>query len=185
MFLAPAKEMGIIKSKKTAEAEDMGTIEAEDMGTIKSKRNLIIFSSEHNKLYHIAYNMFKDQPLIGHGPKMYRVLCKDKKYAVGNKRCMQHPHNFYAQLLAETGIIGFLFLFSAFSYVMYTALRQFRSIIFKQKRFLTDYQVCLLSGILISVWPLSPNGNFFNNWLMIAYSLPVGFYLQSIFFKNK
>ena len=128
--------------------------------------------------------MFKDQPLLGHGPKMFRVICKDEKYAVGISPCMTHPHNFYVQLLAETGIIGFLFLFSAFVYVIYTALRQFKSIIFRQKRPLTDYQVCLLGGILITVWPLTTNGNFFNNWLMIVYSLPVGFYLQSIYSKK-
>ena len=98
---------------------------------------------------------------------------------------MNHPHNFYVQLLAETGIIGFLFLFSALVYVIYSALRQFKSIIFKQTRPLTDYQVCLLAGILITVWPFSPNGNFFNNWLMIIYSLPIGFYLQSVYGKNK
>ena len=46
---------------------------------------------------------------------------------------------------------------------------------------LNDYQVCLLAGILISVWPFSPNGNFFNNWLAITYSLPIGFYLHSIY----
>jgi len=61
---------------------------------------------------------------------------------------------------------------------------QFKSIIFKKKRYLSDYQVCLLAGILVTVWPLSPNGNFFNNWLMAIYSLPVGFYLQSIY-SNK
>ena len=82
--------------------------------------------------------------------------------------------NFYLQLLAETGIVGFLFLFSVLIYVSYTAIRQLKSIIFKRKRPLTDYQVCLLAGILITVWPLTTNGNFFNNWLMIAYSLPAG-----------
>ena len=158
---------------------------ARDMGLIKSSEKLIIFTPTHDNLIRTAYNMFKDQPLFGHGPKMFRVMCKDEKYAVGKNPCLTHPHNFYVQLLAETGIIGFLFLFSALTYVLYTTLRQFKSIIFKQKRPLTDYQVCLLAGILITVWPIAPNGNFFNNWLMIVYSLPIGFYLQSIYSKKR
>ena len=158
---------------------------AKDMGFIKSSEKTTIFTSTHDSLIRTAYNMFKDQPLFGHGPKMFRVMCKDEKYAVGKNPCLTHPHNFYVQLLAETGIIGFLFLFSVLVYVIYTALRQFKSIITKQKRPLTDYQVCLLAGILITVWPLTTNGNFFNNWLMVVYSLPVGFYLQSFYGKNK
>ncbi|MDC1098520.1 O-antigen ligase family protein [Candidatus Pelagibacter ubique] len=158
---------------------------AEDMGLVKSSKEAVIFSKGHDSLIRTAYNMFKDQPLLGHGPKMFRIICKDEKYATGITPCMTHPHNFYIQLLAETGIIGFLFLFSALVYVIYTALRQFKSIILKETRPLSDYQVCLLAGILITVWPLTTNGNFFNNWLMIAYSLPVGFYLQSIYSKKK
>ena len=156
-----------------------------NMGLIKSSNEPIIFTKNHDGLIRTAYSMFKDQPILGHGPKVFRVICKDQNYQVEVMSCGPHPHNFYVQLLAETGIVGFLFLFSALNYVLFTALRQFKSVIFKQKRPLTDYQVCLLAGMLITVWPLSPNGNFFNNWLMIVYSLPVGFYLQSIYSKEK
>src|SRR5210317_92315 len=157
---------------------------AEDMGLVKSSKEAVIFSKVHDSLIRTAYNMFKDQPIFGQGPKMFRVICKDEKYATGVKPCMTHPHNFYVQLLAETGIVGFLFLFSALIYVVFISLRQFKSIILKQKRPLTDYQVCLLAVVLITVWPLTPNGNFFNNWLMVVYGLPIGFYLQSIYSKK-
>ncbi len=144
-----------------------------------------IFTPAHDSFIRTAYHMFLDKPIFGHGPKMFRVICKKEKYATGASPCMTHPHNFYVQLLAETGIVGFLFLFSALMYVIYCSLRQFKTIIFKEQRYLNDYQVCLLACLLITVWPLSPNGNFFNNWLMICYSLPVGFYLHSIYGKNK
>jgi O-antigen ligase len=155
---------------------------------ISSTANTIkksIFTPEHDSLIRTAYNMFLDKPVFGHGPKMFRVICKDEKYSTGVTPCMTHPHNFYVQLLAETGIIGFSFLFSAFAYVMYCAYRQLKSMVLRQKRYLTDYQVCLLAGILITVWPITTNGNFFHNWLMIVYSFPVGFYLHSIYGKNK
>ena len=144
-----------------------------------------IFTLEHDSLIRTAYNMFLDKPILGHGPKMFRIICQDEKYAKGITPCMTHPHNFYVQLLAETGIIGFSFLFSTFAYVLYCAYSQFKSIVLRQKRYLTDYQVCLLAGILITVWPITTNGNFFHNWLMIVYSLPVGFYLHTIYGKNR
>ena len=145
---------------------------------------LIIFSPNHDSHIRTAFNMFLDKPILGHGPKMFRVKCSDPKYAVGIKPCSTHPHNFYIQLLAETGILGFLFLLSTLVYVLYCAYRQLKTIFLKQKRHLSDYQVCLLAGILISVWPFSPNGNFFNNWLAIIYTLPIGFYLHSIYQKK-
>jgi O-antigen ligase len=168
---------------KLADRMIFGTLKSINFS--KESQKLNIFTPAHDSLIRTAYNMFLDKPIFGHGPKMFRVICKDEKYAVGSTPCMTHPHNFYVQLLAETGIIGFSFLFSAFAYVLYCAYRQFKSIVLRQKRYLTDYQVCLLAGILITVWPITTNGNFFHNWLMIVYSLPVGFYLHSIYGKNR
>jgi O-antigen ligase len=162
----------------------MFKIPAKNMGLIESTNKPIIFTPQHDSLIRTAYKMFEDKPVFGHGPKMFRIMCNDVNYATGITPCMTHPHNFYIQLLAETGIIGFLFLFCVLVWVLFSALKQIKSIILRQKRPLTDYQVCLLAGILITVWPFSPNGNFFNNWLMIIYSLPIGFYLQSIYSKK-
>ena len=158
---------------------------AQSMGLIKDSQTKNIFTSSHDSLIKTAFKMFLDKPVLGHGPKMFRLICKEKKYQVGIKPCSTHPHNFYVQLLAETGVLGFSFLLIAFFYIFYCTYRQLKSIFLKQKRYLSDYQVCLLSGILITIWPLSPNGNFFHNWLMVVYALPIGFYLQSIYSKKK
>ena len=153
------------------------------MGLLKNSEKQYIFTPAHDNLIRVALNMFKDKPIFGHGPKMFRVVCKDEKY-VTDFSCLTHPHNFYVQLLAETGIIGFMFLLGVLIYVIYSSIRQVKTILFRKKSFLTDYQVCLLACILITVWPFVPNGNFFNNWLAICYSFPAGFYLHSIYGKN-
>ena len=173
MFINPAKDMGFVKSTHPTNSNKIISKEA------------VIFSINHDSHIKTAFNMYKDRSILGHGPKMFRLKCSNPKYATGKKPCSSHPHNFYIQLLAETGIIGFSFLFVVFCYVLYCGYTQLKSIILKKKRPLTDYQICLLAGILITVWPFTPNGSFFNNWLIIVYSLPIGFYLQSIYLKKR
>ena len=113
----------------------MFKIPAKNMGLTESSNEKVIFTAQHDSLIRTAYKMFEYKPIFGHGPKMFRVICKDEKYATGVSPCMTHPHNFYLQLLAETGIIGFLFLLSALAYFLYTSFRQFKSIILKKKDF--------------------------------------------------
>ena len=98
-------------------------------------------------------------------------------YSYSVNGCTTHPHNFYLQLLSETGLIGFLFLFSLFCYLSYLLCKHFIFSIFKKRIIFTNSQICLLAGFVMTLLPIIPNGNFFNNWLSMIMFLPVGFYI--------
>ena len=150
-----------------------------------SKNEVIIFTPAHTAHYKAALKMFLDKPYLGHGPRMFRLICWDEIYndcfflVCGQSRaCSTHPHNTYVQLLAETGIIGTILFTSGFIYITYTLLKHFLMLIFYRKRYLVDYQIVLSATVLITFWPFSPSGNFFNNWMLIVYSIPLGFYIN-------
>lgn len=178
-------------TKSVAETMNLNYYFNKDKNTENKAKNIIagrdgviIFSNIHETLYRTAFNMFLDRPIIGHGPKMFRVKCNDPKYSViigysETGSCMTHPHNFYIQLLAETGIIGFSFLFFLFIYITFCSTKFLYYNFFKKNKIYLNYNICLLACLLITVWPIIPNGNFFNNYLMIIYSLPLGFFKKN------
>ena len=50
----------------------------------------------------------KDSLVLGLGPATFRELCPKIIDVSGKFDCQNHPHNFYVQLLTETGIFGLL-----------------------------------------------------------------------------
>jgi O-antigen ligase len=134
------------------------------------------FSIQHQVIYSSALKIYKDYPLFGIGPKLFREKCKEVKYNTYTIEdgsvdgCQSHPHNSYIQLLVETGIFGFAFVFMFFLYVNY--------MIIKKKNLIPDHQICFYAAIYISLWPLAPTGSFFNNWLGAIYFLPLGLILN-------
>ena len=53
---------------------------------------------------------FESSPILGVGSANYRILCADLVSGYKDAACHTHPHNFYIQLLAETGFVGFVFV---------------------------------------------------------------------------
>ena len=139
-----------------------------------------VFSIEYENHYRSSLRMFNDNKITGVGPRMFRVLCVEKKYYLW-EGCSTHPHNTYIQILAETGLIGFIFFLGIFLFILFSIFRHFYYKFTNKKIIFNDFQLCLLSAILISIWPFTPTGDFFNNWLNIIYFFPVGFFLNTIY----
>ena len=142
------------------------------------KEGLYIFSKEHTHHYITAYRMYLDNKILGVGVKNFRKFCSDEKYIESNLSCATHPHNTYIQILSETGIIGFLFLLAT---LIYFLIYIFKHLILKLKNeyYFNDFEICILSGIAIYLWPFSPTGNIFNNWLSITMILNLPFLIWS------
>ena len=137
-----------------------------------------VFTEGHQDHLKSALKMFNDNKLFGKGVKNFRVLCKDSKYYEKITSCSTHPHNTYAQLLAETGLIGFSFVFLV---LLFVSKEIFIFFIKSLKNQEIDNQKLILNILLfINLFPFSPSGSFFNNWLSIIYFLPLGFYISKL-----
>jgi len=150
----------------------------EKLPNLNSEKELIIFSPVHNKLIRVAFNIFTDNKIIGSGPNTFRIACK--KYSnwmyFNNGGCATHPHNTYAQLLSETGLLGISIIILIYLFLIIEFFKYF----FKAKNKYQSIHFCLTIYFLIILFPFTPTGNFFNNWICAIYFLPLGIFLSNL-----
>ncbi len=148
----------------------------------KSNVKIFFFSPTHHNYILTSLRIFKDYKFFGSGPKSFRELCKIDKYSINIYSCATHPHNYYIQVLSETGIFGLLFLLFFYFYFVFKLFNILNSnqINNNQKNFF----IILLGGMLINFFPLVPTGNFFNNWLSILSYFPIIYLINDRIFKS-
>jgi len=154
-------------------------------------KKLFLFSEGHQILIFSALNMFYQNPFIGVGPNLYRFECENEKYFISGKNypnfgsgrdlinhCNTHPHNYYVQILSETGIIGFLFIFLTLIKFIHYSVKILHDQV-KKKIYISQYKIFIFSAIIINLWPFITTGNFFGSSSANLFWLPVGFFLAT------
>ena len=148
---------------------------------IFNNKTPIIFSETHENHYKSAFKIFKSYPIFGSGLKTFRYVCKKPQHNPNG--CTTHPHNIFMQFLSELGIIGILFYLYA---LFYFGTRLFKLFLnrFNNNNFSNETTILtiIITSIFMSLWPFSPSGNYFNNWMSILNFLPISFL---IYFDKK
>ena len=147
--------------------------------SISNFSGIRLFSHEHESIYHTSIKMFNDKPLFGHGPKTFRLKCKDPKFHnIGG--CNTHPHNFYLQLLSETGLIGFSFLMFLYLFVLLKTFKNYYRYMFTKKNlnFVENAETLFFTFFLLYFFPIIPTGNVFSNYNNSIIFLILGFYFS-------
>ena len=158
--------------------------------------NPIIDISTHRRLFLTALDTWKLNKIFGNGLKSFRIDCRkliSSEYNLSedvlkfkkNRLCSNHPHNYYFEILTETGIIGMLFIVASALF--------FLVFIFKNLRFLKGNNIenfILLSAVIsliVEMFPIRSTGSFFttNNitYIIIILSIIVS-YKELLIGKN-
>jgi O-antigen ligase len=109
--------------------------------------------------------LFKKNYTFGVGLKNYRVDCDnqvDPRPESPFQFCSTHPHNFYLEILSETGLIGFAIFIICFFYFIKFVLNEIKNNVNFKK-----YSSIALGNALIlfiSLFPLKTSGSFFTTW---------------------
>ena len=116
-------------------------------------------NSGYIQIWQTGLEIFKTAPLTGIGAGMFRVLCEQTIYAeTFIPRCNNHPHQYYIQILAETGLIGFaafVIMITSLIYVIWANGRQ-SSDLFKKSCFIVPFAL---------FFPLQSTADIFGQWV--------------------
>jgi len=155
----------------------------------------IFVSPSHNNLWFTSLELFKEKKLTGHGPNTFRKKCKDidakkvyDKSLIKNNSlvyCSTHPHNYFFQLLAETGITAVLIYIFIYLIIIKTLIVSYIHLNKNDPKHDLVINILLLLTIMINFFPLVPSGNFFNNHQNILIFLPIGFLINFVQFGKK
>ena len=138
--------------------------------------NKTIGQAIHQQHFKTAYKMFNEKKFFGHGIKSFRNKCNLEKFNSGNQSCSTHPHNYYLQILSTSGIFSFLILVVFFIFILKELIISLKDKITKNK--VNNKKNCYLLSLLISIFPFTTTGSFFNNWISITIFLSLGFLIS-------
>lgn len=130
--------------------------------------------SNRGYLWDYALNMFKSSPLIGKGWGSYSHSLNLNIDSVGVSN--QNAHNIYLQLLAETGVVGFLCFIIP---IVYTLIRSVRLLQDMNTQGVDCTAIFLSVSIQIFFIVYGITGNpLYDKQMFLAYMLSVAFYLS-------
>ena len=137
---------------------------------VKDFNNILanFYDSSYGRLWESGYLLFDKNKIFGVGLKNYRVDCDnqlDPRPESIPQFCSSHPHNFFLEILSETGLIGFSIFFIFFFYLIFYLKNRIRYL--KNDLNFKKYSSLLYGNILILliyVWPLKTSGSFFTTW---------------------
>ena len=191
------------KIKVTHEWEGIKTEWSEGIWRKNWEGIILLRTSGYNRIFRTAVAVWKENPVFGSGLKSFRILCwevgpkykhlEPKAHDVKNTNaasakfsifsCSTHPHNYYLELLSESGLIGTILMIAFFIVLLsksFYCLKEYNRSLSTELIFLIPFIIV----IFIDIWPLRSSGSFFTSGNATFFWLSVAIFLAQKKIKN-
>ena len=134
------------------------------------------------------YNTWRINKYFGGGIKNFRFYChvrdnidRDSKFV-----CNMHPHNYYLEILTETGFFGFLVVTSIFLIALYISFfkKYFSKTSLQNNNIITPF----IFLFFVEIFPLKSTGSFFttgnSSYLFLILAILVGLSHKDYLIEN-
>ena len=141
-----------------------------------------LIGSGHAQLFVSSISIAKDNLITGVGLKNYVKACANSKLDL---KCSNHPHNYYLEILATTGIISLFFVIA----IIFFILKNFfiSKVFLKKSLSLNEkFYLILIVNFIVIFFPLKSTGSFFTTGNTTFIYLIIGLiaYYQELIKKN-
>ena len=151
-----------------------------DSKKLKSTYELIPFASGHQIVFLTAIDVWRDNLFFGNGLKSFRTTCKTKLH-LPNRVCEAHPHNYYLELLNDSGLVGLVIFLLGIIFLLFEKSGNPKKIYENEKTIF----LCLVIIIISEFFPFKSSGSFFttSNSSFVFFLLGLTNGLKNKFFK--
>ncbi len=144
---------------------------------------------QYLKEFETFYDTWLMNKYIGGGIKNFRYYCHERPNVDKNAKfiCNMHPHNYYLEILTETGILGMFIVLSIFIIIFYLS--------FVKKYFLNSplnnnhIIIPFIFLFIAEVFPIKSTGSFFTtgntSYLFLIIGILIGLIRKKNIIENK
>ena len=162
---------------------------------ISSMKEIIISNEfdEKNKTPYIKefstfYDTWQMNKFIGGGIKNFRYYCHIRPNINPNSKfiCNMHPHNYYLEILTETGLVGLAIILSIFLLTLYYSF--FKKYFLQTSLRNNNIIIPFIFLFLVEIFPLKSTGSFFTtgnaSYLFFILAILIGLIKRDNLFEN-
>ena len=135
------------------------------------------------------YDTWLMHKYLGGGIKNFRYYCHHRKDIDINSEfiCNMHPHNYYLEILTETGLIGFSIIICIFLLTLYISF--FKKYFSKSSLQYNNLIIPFIFLFIVEIFPIKSTGSFFTTgnatYLFLIMSILIGLARKYNSIENK